>query len=124
MINANNYDTLAAMNDSFYVLADDKGRYFARDFDKPSTEHTMFCTHDVREATRYKSEEDAQMARTNILSWHTTNDDVNHLAKEIVNVCKPMKIYHSEKFTVPKGVMVRDAGFGQFANSIMDAIGG
>ena len=49
---------------------------------------------------------------------------MNHLAKEIVNVCKPMKIFHSEKFTVPKGVMVRDASFGQFANSIMDAIGG
>ena len=124
MINAHNYDTISATNDSFFVLVDEKGRYFARDFEEPSTEHAMFCTNDVREATRYASKDDAEKARESIMSWHTSQDHPNNLAKEIVKDSKPLQIFHREVFEVPKGVMVRSAGLQPFANLMNDVFGG
>lgn len=123
-MNANNYKVLATTQGSFYVLADKKGRFFARDFDKPSTEHTMFCTSDIREATRYETKEKAEEAKTHVLSWHCTKDDVSKLAKSVVSECEPLHIYHTERFEVPKDTMVRDAGFGKFANEFSEIFGG
>lgn len=123
-MNANNYKVLATAQGSFYVLADKKGRFFARDFDKPSTEHTMFCTSDIREATRYETKEKAEEAKTNVLSWHCTKDDVSKLAKSVVSECEPLHIYHTERFEMPKDTMVRDAGFGKSVNEFSEIFGG
>lgn len=123
-INANNYKVLASAHSSFYVLSDKKGRFFARDFDKPSTEHTMFCTSDIREATRYETKEKAEEAKTHVLSWHCTEGDVNKLAKIVVSECEPLHIYHTERFEVPKETMVRDAEFEKTANAFSEIFGG
>lgn len=106
-INANNYIELAKTQDTFYVLTNGKGMYFVRDFDKPSLEHPMFCSRDVREATRYESMEKANDAHFAIMSWHCAKEDVNRLAQTFLTDCKPQRIVHSERFEIPKDAMVR-----------------
>lgn len=107
-INANNYIELAHTSDSFYVLSNGNGMYFVRDFDKPSLEHPMFCSNNVREATRYDSLDKANEAHSAIMSWHCSGpEDVNRLAQKFLADCKPQEIYHTERFEIPKEVMIR-----------------
>lgn len=120
----NNYKELAVTEDKFYVLSDGNGRYFVRDFDKPSTKHAMFCSNDIRDATRYESEEKANMAKSSVLAWHGSAGDSHLLAQDVVNSCKTVCIYHTERFEVPKETMVRDAGFDKTANAFSEIFGG
>jgi hypothetical protein len=68
----------------------------------------MFCSNNVREATRYDSLDKANEAHSAIMSWHCSGpEDVNRLAQKFLADCKPQEIYHTERFEIPKEVMIK-----------------